>query len=129
MGTTEFADRLRNLMDESHIKQKELAQRARITEAALWRYLNDGRIPRIDVVANLATVLNTTTDYLLSRTERDDDDRDFFGIKRLVAERGIPPWSMFWSARWTRPNEADFGPIDPDPEYSEFRLSSKVVPL
>ena len=90
MGTTEFADRLRNLMDESHIKQKELAQRARITEAALSRYLNDGRIPRIDVVANLATVLNTTTDYLLSRTERDDDYRDFFGIKRLVAERGLP---------------------------------------
>lgn len=85
MSTTEFADRLRKLMNESHIMQKELAQRARITEAALSRYLNDGRIPRIDVVANLATVLNTTTDYLLGRTERAEEDRDFFGIKRLVA--------------------------------------------
>lgn len=85
MGSNRFAERLRELMTNSQIKQKELAQRARITEAALSRYLNDGRIPRIDIVANLATVLNTTTDYLLGRTERDEDDRDFYGIKRLVA--------------------------------------------
>ena len=85
MSATKFAERLRELMTESQIRQKELAQRARITEAALSRYLNDGRIPRIDVVANLATVLNTTTDYLLGRVERDEDDRDFCGIKRLVA--------------------------------------------
>lgn len=80
-----FAERLRELMDECAIKQKDLARRARITEAALSRYLNDGRIPRLDVVANIATVLNTTTDYLLGRVERDEDDRDFYGIRRLVA--------------------------------------------
>ena len=67
MTTETFAERLKKLMTESSMKQNELAQRARITEAALSRYLNDGRIPRIDVVANLATVLNTTTDYLLVR--------------------------------------------------------------
>ena len=93
MNAIEFAKRLRKLMEESHVLQKELAQRARITEAALSRYLNDGRIPRIDVVANLATVLNTTTDYLLGRTERDEDDRDFYGIKRLVA-RGAKAMSQ-----------------------------------
>lgn len=93
MDAIKFAKRLRKLMEESHVLQKELAQRARITEAALSRYLNDGRIPRIDVVANLATVLNTTTDYLLGRTERDEDDRDFYGIKRLVA-RGAKAMSQ-----------------------------------
>ncbi len=85
MTTETFAERLKKLMTESSMKQNELAQRARITEAALSRYLNDGRIPRIDVVANLATVLNTTTDYLLGRTDKSDDDIGFLGIKRLVA--------------------------------------------
>lgn len=85
METVSFAERLRKLMNESSMKQNELAQRARITEAALSRYLNDGRLPRIDVVANLATALNTTTDYLLGRTENADKEFDFCGIKRLVA--------------------------------------------
>jgi len=80
-----FAERLKQLMNESSMKQSDLAKRARITEAALSRYLNDGRIPRIDVVANLATVLNTTTDYLLGRVEKSNDDFDYCGIKRLVA--------------------------------------------
>ncbi len=85
MAAEQFAERLRKLMNESSMKQTELAQRARITEAALSRYLNDGRIPRIDIVANLATVLDTTTDYLLGRTEKSDEDCDYCGIKRLVA--------------------------------------------
>lgn len=80
-----FAERLKRLMVASSLKQNDLAQRARITEAALSRYLNDGRIPRIDVIANLATVLNTTTDYLLGRTEKSDEDIGFLGIKRIVA--------------------------------------------
>lgn len=85
MGTEQFATRLKKLMEESAMTQKDLANRARITEAALSRYLNDGRIPRLDVVANLATVLNTTTDYLLGRAKLADEDWDFCGIKRLVA--------------------------------------------
>ena len=89
MTNEAFAERLRKLMNENSLSQKELAMRARITEAALSRYLNDGRTPRINVVANLATVLDTTTDYLLGVKERDDEDRDFYGIKRLVA-RGVP---------------------------------------
>ena len=80
-----FAERLEKLMNESSMKQSDLAKRARITEAALSRYLHDGRMPRMDVVANLATVLNTTTDYLLGLTDRSDEDFDYCGIKRLVA--------------------------------------------
>ena len=84
-----FADRLKKLISESSMTQSDLAKRARITEAALSRYLNDGRIPRMDVVANLATVLCTTTDYLLGRVANADGDIEFCGIKRLLA-RGAP---------------------------------------
>ncbi len=85
MGTDQFAARLKKLMEESSMTQKELANRARITEAALSRYLNEGRIPRMEVVANLATVLHTTTDFLLGRVAQTNDDLDFYGITRLVA--------------------------------------------
>ena len=85
MTTGIFAERLKKLLTESSMKQNELARRARITEAALSRYLNDGRVPRIDIVANLATVLNTTTDYLLGHADKSDEDISFLGIKRLIA--------------------------------------------
>lgn len=92
MKESTFAERLKNLINESSMTQSDLAKRARITEAALSRYLNGGRIPRMDVVANLATVLCTTTDYLLGRAAKADGDIEFCGIKRLVA-RGAPSMS------------------------------------
>lgn len=85
MAETTFAERLKRLITEGAITQSDLARRARITEAALSRYLNDGRVPRMDVVANLATVLGTTTDYLLGRVAEPDGEMEFCGIKRLVA--------------------------------------------
>ena len=80
-----FAERLKQLMEESHMTQKELAERARITDAALSRYINAIRLPRMEIVSNLATVLNTTTDYLLGHAAQSDAEWNFCGIKRLVA--------------------------------------------
>ncbi len=53
-----------------------------VTEAAMTRYLRNERVPRADVIANLATALNTTSDYLIKGVE---DNEDFSQIQRLVA--------------------------------------------
>ena len=81
MGT--FNTRLREIMQEMGITQRALAVRLNISEAALSKYLNEDRQPRIELLANMATALNTTTDYLLGR----DDNRefDYRGVKRSLA--------------------------------------------
>lgn len=80
MGT--IGERIKTLMEESNYTQKELASMVDVTESAMSRYLNDDRIPKGKTIANLATALNTTSDYLISGKAPEDD---FAEIYRLVA--------------------------------------------
>lgn len=48
-----------------NINQKELAQRANITEGSLSRYENDIREPKAAALIQIAEALNVSTDYLL----------------------------------------------------------------
>ncbi len=60
-----FRGRMLGLMVEQEISQKDLADRLGVTEATVSRYMNMDRIPKSVLLANIATALNTTTDYLL----------------------------------------------------------------
>ena len=74
--------RIQSLMEETGYTQKELAGMVGVTESAMSRYINDDRMPKSNVVANLATALNTTSDYLISGEKPEDN---FAEIYRLVA--------------------------------------------
>ena len=60
-----WKEKIKNLMDEKNINQKELSKLSGITESSVCRYLKGDRTPRIDVVVNFAKVLNVEVDYLL----------------------------------------------------------------
>ena len=62
---TVFSRRVKELMRENRYSQKKLCEICGITEAAFSRYMTTGRIPRTDVLANIANILHTTSDYLL----------------------------------------------------------------
>jgi len=79
----EFKERLARILSELHMSQKVLAERIGITEASLSRYLNEGRVPHAEVVANMATALGTTSDYLLGVSN--EDSLEFPQIERLLA--------------------------------------------
>ncbi|MCR4594168.1 MAG: helix-turn-helix domain-containing protein [Clostridiales bacterium] len=81
-----IGDRIARLLKESGYTQKELAQMCGVTEAAMSRYLKNEREPKIEVVANMATALNTTTDYLI---EGKESKEDFAEIYRLVARSTV----------------------------------------
>jgi len=72
MGVS-IKERLSELMVQLNMTQKELAARACITQAAMSHYIKGDRVPNAETLANLATALRTTTDYLLGRDEMDDD--------------------------------------------------------
>lgn len=78
----ELGQRLLSQMKKQGITQKQLADRLNTTEATLSRYVNGDREPKADMLANIATALNTTSDYLLGIEK---DDYDFPKLERLIA--------------------------------------------
>lgn len=52
-------------LQELNITQKELSVRTKMTEAGISRYISGQRLPRIDILLNIADALNCTIDYLL----------------------------------------------------------------
>lgn len=77
-----FGKRVLDLLTEVGYSRKEFSKMIGVTESALCRYLNDEREPKMEIVANMATALNTTTDYLLRGIE---DNESFENTYRLVA--------------------------------------------
>ena len=77
-----FGARLMQLLNEIGYTQREFAGMIGVSEAALSRYLSDEREPKMEVIANMATALNTTTDYLLLGK---NDKESFDDLYRWVA--------------------------------------------
>lgn len=64
-----IAQRISRARRHLNINQKELAQKANITEASLSRYENGIREPKSAVLTRLAEALEVSTDYLLGLSE------------------------------------------------------------
>jgi len=77
-----LGERIAALLKERHISQKDLAMMVGVTESALSRYINNEREPKLEVLANLATALDTTVDYLMTGAKA---KTTFDEIYRLVA--------------------------------------------
>lgn len=59
-----FTKRLNEMIKEKGISQRELADRAHVTEVSMSRYVNGARPPRIDAMGRMEQALDTTMDYL-----------------------------------------------------------------
>lgn len=62
-----YSQRLIALLEEKNLTQRELALKVGVQEATISRYINGSRNPHSVIVAKIAEVLETTTDYLLGR--------------------------------------------------------------
>ncbi len=78
----ELGQRILQAIRSKGISQRELAVTIGVTEAVISRYISGERDPKPDVIANIATALHTTSDYLLG-IERDEYDHP--RICRLIA--------------------------------------------
>lgn len=76
MGT-----RILELLKERDMTQRELANRVNISEVQLSRYISGDRDPKPNVIANMATALHTTSDYLLGIEEK----FNYTKVKRMIA--------------------------------------------
>ena len=66
--TGSFPERLRRLRESCHMKRSILADRCGISRNMIGRYEYGETKPTADVLENLADVFDTSTDYLLGRT-------------------------------------------------------------
>jgi transcriptional regulator with XRE-family HTH domain len=77
-----LGDRISELLKKRNVSQKELATQIGVTEAAMSRYIAGTREPKPDVLANIATALHTTSDYLLGI---ENDDFNYNNVRRIIA--------------------------------------------
>ena len=82
-----FEERLRMIMNEQGLSQKELANKANITEASMSKYLSGERTPRADVIVNLSRALEISTDELLF--DVDNNEAVNFIQAKTVLARGM----------------------------------------
>lgn len=80
-------ERIRMLMENKHLNQKELARLAGITEASMSKYLSGERTPRIDIIVNLANALEVTVDELIGNNI-ENSPLNYERMKTVLA-RGI----------------------------------------
>lgn len=59
-----FVRRVKELMEEQRYSQAKLCEVCSISPVVFSRYMNE-RLPRTDILANIANTLHTTSDYLL----------------------------------------------------------------
>ena len=80
-------ERLMELVKNSCYTQKELAEKAGVTEAAMSHYLKGTRCPRPSVLAKLANLLNVSVDYLIDGDKASSNEA--YKQIRLLAARNV----------------------------------------
>lgn len=81
-GTNSIGEKITELLSKFRMTQKQLAQKIGLDETILSRYIKGEREIKVDNLANIATALHTTSDYLLG-IENDEFNRR--GIIRILA--------------------------------------------
>jgi transcriptional regulator with XRE-family HTH domain len=74
--------RITEMLDKRSMTQRKLAERIQISEQQLSRYISGDREPRPETIANMATALQTTSDFLLGL---EDGEFNFNKVRRLIA--------------------------------------------
>lgn len=83
----EIGQRIARLLKEQGMTQKELAAHVGATEAAVSKYVKGEREPRAEILANIATVLHTTSEFLLGM--EGDLETPFGAVKALCARAAV----------------------------------------
>ena len=77
-----FAERIITLMEKRGLNQAQLAKRAEVTDAAMSNYVKGYRTPNSEVLLRIANILETSTDYLLGKTNVDPGNDELKYIQR-----------------------------------------------
>ena len=77
-----IGEKIEKVLENCNMSQRDLANRIGVDESIVSRIIKGERIPKSDVLANIATALHTTSDYLLVI---ENDEFDSSKLVRLIA--------------------------------------------
>lgn len=77
--------RIKEMLNQKGISQKELSEMTGITESAISHYVKGDRVPRGANLVKIAKALGTTADDLLSGDREMDKESDLVFAKALIA--------------------------------------------
>ena len=80
-----FTKRVKSILEEKKITQKQLAQLSGIAEASICRYLRGDSEPRLDIIAKIANALDVSEAYLIGETNEKKADNYKLEIRDIVA--------------------------------------------
>ncbi|MBR0146122.1 MAG: helix-turn-helix transcriptional regulator [Eubacterium sp.] len=69
MGNQYFSTRVKELREKAGLSMDQLAKKLGITKSRVNMWENNGTVPRMNVLIDLANFFNVTTDYLLGNDE------------------------------------------------------------
>ena len=69
MTEDSFGQRLKKVLAERNMMQKELAEKIGVHEMAISRYIHGGRIVSVPILIEICKALNVSADYLLGLSE------------------------------------------------------------
>ncbi len=78
----ELGSRIADVLQKRGMTQKDLATRIGVTEAVMSRYVSGDREPKPEMLANIATALHTTSDFLLGI---ENEEFSHPRIRRMIA--------------------------------------------
>ncbi|MCR4581669.1 MAG: helix-turn-helix domain-containing protein [Bacilli bacterium] len=70
----EIGEKIEKILETSEMTQRDLANKIGLDETILSRIIKGERNPKAEVLANIATALHVTTDYLLDVENSDEFD-------------------------------------------------------
>lgn len=100
-----FPKRLKYVRKLRGFSQEGLGKRINATKSTISNYENDYSTPSNDVLSDLADILQTTTDYLLGRSNKinehqDDDYNSLEEINDLLKKYEIDQSGFFDIEKW-----------------------------
>ena len=85
------AERLGTALKERGIMQRQLAEKAGVTETTISRYVNGTRTPKGNNIKKIADALNVSADYLLGVDVKDSSTAYFDAL--AAVERHAGSWT------------------------------------
>lgn len=71
-----LGERIRNLRKEWKLTQEELGKKINVTKVSISGYENGNRSPDTETLQKIADFFNVSTDYLLCRTDKRNQEND-----------------------------------------------------
>lgn len=113
-----LSNRLKYLRKLYKLSQKDLGEKINTTKGTISNYENQHSTPSNDVLKDLASALNTTTDYLLGRTDNPNPpDEELDEINKILYKYSIRDSGFFDIEKWKAMTPDEIKQLK---EYFEF---------